>query len=192
MNVKEYLMPAVVLTLICAVISFLLGLTNEATKDRIAENEIKAANAARIEVVPGAQDFEDVTFFVDNPEYDGFSIYKETSGLGYAVTTKAKGYGGDITVVTGISPDGQVTGVYTLISSETPGLGKKTEDVSFTEQYLIGMEAPQFQVVKNTASAQGDIVAVSGATISSKAVTSAVNQAVEIYTLYAYSRSVIE
>ena len=98
MKAKEYLAPAVVLTLICAVISFLLGLTNEATKDRIAENEIKAANAARIEVLPGAQDFEDVTFFIDNPDYEGCSLYRETSGLGYAVTTKAKGYGGDITV----------------------------------------------------------------------------------------------
>ena len=93
MKAKEYLAPAVVLTLICAVISFLLGLTNEATKDRIAENEIKAANAARIEVLPGAQDFEDVTFFIDNPDYEGYSLYRETSGLGYAVTTKAKGYG---------------------------------------------------------------------------------------------------
>ena len=109
MKAKEYLAPAVVLTLICAVISFLLGLTNEATKDRIAENEIKAANAARIEVLPGAQDFEDVTFFIDNPDYEGYSLYRETSGLGYAVTTKAKGYGGDITVVTGISAEGKVT-----------------------------------------------------------------------------------
>lgn len=188
MKAKEYLAPAVVLTLICAVISFLLGLTNEATKDRIAENEIKAANAARIEVLPGAQDFEDVTFFIDNPDYEGYSLYRETSGLGYAVTTKAKGYGGDITVVTGISAEGKVTGVYTLNSSETPGLGKKTEDEAFTEQYLADRQGSQFQVVKNTAKGPGEVVAVAGATISSKAVTRAVNQAVEIYALYAYSR----
>ncbi|MCI8351560.1 MAG: RnfABCDGE type electron transport complex subunit G [Oscillospiraceae bacterium] len=188
MKAKEYLAPAVVLTLICAVISFLLGLTNEATKDRIAENEIKAANAARIEVLPGAQDFEDVTFFIDNPDYEGYSLYRETSGLGYAVTTKAKGYGGDITVVTGISAEGKVTGVYTLNSSETPGLGKKTEDEAFTEQYLADRQGSQFQVVKNTAKGPGEVVAVAGATISSKAVTQAVNQAVEIYALYAYSR----
>ena len=188
MKAKEYLAPAVVLTVICAVISFLLGLTNEATKDRIAENEIKAANAARIEVLPGAQDFEDVTFFIDNPDYEGYSLYRETSGLGYAVTTKAKGYGGDITVVTGISAEGKVTGVYTLNSSETPGLGKKTEDEAFTEQYLADRQGSQFQVVKNTAKGPGEVVAVAGATISSKAVTQAVNQAVEIYALYAYSR----
>ena len=188
MKAKEYLAPAVVLTLICAVISFLLGLTNEATKDRIAENEIKAANAARIEVLPGAQDFEDVTFFIDNPDYEGYSLYRETSGLGYAVTTKAKGYGGDITVVTGISAEGKVTGVYTLNSSETPGLGKKTEDEAFTEQYLADRQGSQFQVVKNTAKGPGEVVAVAGATISSKAVTQAVNQAMEIYALYAYSR----
>ena len=188
MKAKEYLAPAVVLTLIGAVISFLLGLTNEATKDRIAENEIKAANAARIEVLPGAQDFEDVTFFIDNPDYEGYSLYRETSGLGYAVTTKAKGYGGDITVVTGISAEGEVTGVYTLNSSETPGLGKKTEDEAFTEQYLADRQGSQFQVVKNTAKGPGEVVAVAGATISSKAVTQAVNQAVEIYALYAYSR----
>lgn len=191
MNAKEYLAPAVVLTLICAVISFLLGLTNEATKDRIAENELIAANAARIEVLPGAQDFEDVTFFIDDPDCEGYSLYRETSGLGYAVTTKAKGYGGDITVVTGISAEGKVTGVYTLNSSETPGLGKKTEEDEFTGQYLTDTQEPRFQVVKNTAKDMGDVVAVSGATISSKAVTQAVNQAVEIYTLYVYSRDTI-
>ena len=104
------------------------------------------------------------------------------------MTTKAKGYGGDITVVTGISAEGKVTGVYTLNSSETPGLGKKTEDEAFTEQYLADRQGSQFQVVKNTAKGPGEVVAVAGATISSKAVTQAVNQAVEIYALYAYSR----
>ena len=191
MKAKEYLAPAVVLTLICAVISFLLGLTNEATKDRIAENEIIAANAARMEVLPGAQDFEDVTFSIDDPACEGYSLYRETGGLGYAVTTKAKGYGGDITVVTGISAEGKVTGVYTLNSSETPGLGKKTEDGAFTGQYLLDTQEPRFRVVKNTAKDPGDVVAVSGATISSKAVTQAVNQAMEIYILYTYSRDTL-
>ena len=189
MNVKEYLMPTVVLTLICAVISFLLGLTNEATKDKIAENELIAANEARMIVLPGATDFEEETSLDGASDLGEFSFFTETSGLGYAITTSASGYGGPITVVTGISAQGEVTGVYTLSSSETPGLGKKTEEASFTSQYLGKSAGLTFQVVKNAAASDQEIVAVTGATISSKAVTQAVNQALEIYQLYVGTRS---
>lgn len=95
------------------------------------------------------------------------------------VTTEAKGYGGAIEVMTGIRPDGTVSGVTILSMSETPGLGAKTKESSFLRQYT-GANAPDLAVNKDG----GTVNAVSGATISSRAVTEAVNSAIATAAAY--------
>ncbi len=171
----EIAKPALILTAICLVISLALAGTNVLTADAIAKNSEKEAYETRIKVLEGADSFEPVELEPFTAE-DGskfVEMVKASNGCGYVATTTAKGYGGEMTVMTGFDNDGNIVGVSVLSSSETPGLGKKAEEPDFTGQYL--GKSGSLSVVKNTAGTDSDIVAISGATISSKAVTSAVN-----------------
>ena len=172
---KEIGKPALILTVICLIIALALAGTNTLTADAIQQNEEKEAYETRIKVLKGADSFEPVELEPFTAE-DGskfVEMVKATNGIGYVATTTTKGYGGEMTVMTGFDNEGNIVGVSILSSSETPGLGKKAEEPGFTSQYL--GKSGSLSVVKNTAGYDSDIVAISGATISSKAVTSAVN-----------------
>jgi electron transport complex protein RnfG len=101
--------------------------------------------------------------------------------VGCAFTTEAKGYGGTIRVLTGINPDGTVAGVEILEITETAGLGMKAKEVSFREQYAGKSAAIGLVVSKGGAAPGNSIDALTGATITSKAVTEAVNLALRLF-----------
>lgn len=180
MNLKNstgIVVPTAVLTILCAVVAVLLALTNEATADKIAEQEVENAKAARMQVLDDADDFTELQLDAALCEkYNIVDAYTADNGVGVVITTLSKGYGGEMKVMTGIRSDGTISKVEILSSEETPGLGKKTEDDAFISQY--DGKSGTLSVVKNTASSEQDIVAVAGATMSSKAVTLAVNNAV--------------
>ena len=95
---------------------------------------------------------------------------------GYVITaTDKEGYGGDIRVTVGIKADGTVNGVSILSISETAGLGMKATEPAFYEQYQ-GKQAEKFYVSKDGGDGE-PIDALSGATITSRAMTGAVNAA---------------
>ena len=164
----------IVLTAVCLVISAALALTNDITKDKIAEIEEATANSAMSALIKG-------------DKYDAMTdqIYGVTEqGVlkGYIITTSAKGYGGDVKVMTAISPDKKIIGINILSAAdETPGLGQNATKPGFYEQF-IGKTAG-VTVVKNGAK-DNEIKAVTGATITSRAVTTAVNEAFEIFNEY--------
>lgn len=177
-KVKQILVPTITLTLICIIITGLLAVTNDITADKIAQQNAEAAAASRLEVLPDAAGFEE--------KQTGGSTYyigKDESGqeVGYVFTTTAAGYGGDVEVMTGIGSDGVVTGVTILSHNETPGLGAKADDPSFTGRYQKAVPDGGFVLKKGTASADNEVAAITGATITSTAVTNAVNEAVELY-----------
>lgn len=177
MNVKEVLKPAAILFAICVLVSAALAGTNLLTKDKIAQAAAKKAEESRLVALPGAESFE---------EREGCYIGMDGAGeaVGYVFETAAKGYGGDVKVMTGINTQGEVTGVIVLSHSETPGLGANAEKESFREQYKgqqVANLTPGIQVVKFQAPGEGEIQAMTGATITSTAVTGAVNQAIEQY-----------
>ena len=91
------------------------------------------------------------------------------------ITTVANGYGGKIEVMTGIQTDGEVSGVNILSMEETPGLGARGKEDGFLRQYR-GYNSPNLAVSKDG----GEINALSGATITSRAITRAVGEAIEI------------
>ena len=102
--------------------------------------------------------------------------------VGYAISTATQGYGGQVKVMTGIA-DGSIIAVDVFYNNdETPGLGKNTSDKSFRDQYN-GLSVNQDIVVsKDNASGNAQTVdAVTSATISSRAVTKAVNEACQLY-----------
>ena len=164
--VKESVIPAVVLTVICVVITGALALTYNTTKPIIDLAAQKEADAARIEVLSGADGFEKL----DTSGMEGVvDAYKATNGAGYVFTTTAKGYGGALNVMTGIKADGTIDKVKLMDNDETPGLGSRTGEAEYTDQY-IGKDA----------SLDG-VTAISGATISSTAFKSAVTTAFQAY-----------
>jgi len=170
----------VILFIFAAVVALLLALVNSITKDKIEENKIKDLNNAMAAVFPEAEAFE-----LKEGEYSEIvqSVYLAKKGadvLGACVVTTPNGFGGAINVMTGVDKDGTVVSAKIISMSETAGLGSKTQDPKFIDQYS-GKKGP-FTVVKGSAKAEGEIVAVSGATISSKAVTNGVFEAVKTAT----------
>ena len=177
-SAKAILIPTVSLFLICAVVTAILALTNNVTADKIAENEEQSKQNSMFSVLPDATTFDEIT---PDVMYAG----KDASGkiAGYAISTAVQGYGGQVKVMTGIDPDGKIVGVDVFYNDdETPGLGKNTSNASFRDQY-IGLSAKEAIAVSKDASS-GDaqtVDAVTSATISSRAVTRAVNEACAIY-----------
>lgn len=163
---KEIFIPTLVLFLIAGLVTLILALGNHLTKDKIAEADEKAKNDAMKLVMSDADNFKE--------EKDYFVALKGDKKIGYIFTTVTKGYGGDVSVMTGIDTDGKVTGVSILSESETAGLGKKSNDKAFTDQYN-GLEKG-ITVTKDSVKGN-EIKAITGATITSNAVTKAVNEA---------------
>ena len=94
--------------------------------------------------------------------------------LGYVLTmTSHEGYGGDITFTMGIQNDGTLNGISILSISETAGLGMRAEEV--LKPQFSGKTAEKFEYTKTGAVADNQIDAISGATITTNAVTNGVN-----------------
>ena len=188
---KNMLKDAAILLIITVIAGSVLGFVYDITKEPIAQAEAQAAREAYAEVFAGAADFvtvqegmpEDAAFLAEwsRDGFEGVTINNvlnavDESGniLGYVLTvTSHEGYGGDITFTMGISEDGTLNGISILSIAETPGLGMNADEV-LKPQYA-GKKVPNFTVVKTGAETETQIDAISGATITSEAVTTAVN-----------------
>ena len=165
MKKNTILKDAIILTVITLIAGGLLGLVYEVTKKPIANQQEKAKQEAYKAVFEDADSFE---VCVEAEDASG-----ET--LGYAVNvTTSEGYGGDITFSMGIQLDGTLNGISILSISETAGLGMNATKDEFKNQFS-DKNAETFEVTKSGAAAENEINAISGATITSKAVTGGVN-----------------
>ena len=178
-NVKSIFIPAVSLFLICLVVTTLLTITNTITRPTIDTLEKNKAESTKKIVLPEASSFVEM----DSMENTFKGLDNSQNTIGYVFITSQKGYGGEIKVMTGISKDNKVEGVSILSQNETPGLGTNTTNDNFRNQYKKSVPINGFNIVKSEAK-DGEIEAITGATISSKAVTDAVNCALEkFYTI---------
>ena len=181
-----------ILTVITLVAGLLLGAAYEITKEPIAQSEENAKREAWQAVFPDADAdaFESVDVDTDiaNQVINDLGISGSIDEVctvdggetGYVITTTdGEGYGGDIQVTVGITADGTVSGVSFLSISETAGLGMKATEASFYEQY-VGVQTEKFAVSKDGGDGE-PIDAISGATITSRAVTGAVNTALAYF-----------
>lgn len=180
LNAKEILKPTAILFAICVIVSAALAGTNLLTEDKIAEQAALKAEESRKLVLPGAESFGQVPSNQDDGPY-AYVGFSGEDAVGVVFETAAKGYGGDVKVMTSISMEGEITGVVILSHGETPGLGANAEKEEFREQYKQAAPDSGIQVVKYQTPAEGQIEAMTGATITSTAVTNAVNQAIEQY-----------
>lgn len=176
----------IILTVITLIAGLGLGLVYEITKEPIAQAQEKAKKEAWQQVFPEADinSFESVK--VDTKIADevisGLGVKATVDEVckvgeeGYVITaTDKEGYGGDIQITVGIKADGTVNGISILSISETAGLGMKATEPAFYEQYQ-GKQTDKFVVSKDGGEGE-PIDALSGATITSRAVTGAVNVA---------------
>lgn len=176
---KAILIPTVSLFVICAVSTVLLALTNNVTAPMIAELAAKTAAETRQTVLGGAKRFSDPKPVTHNGA--AFTYYEGFDGdalVGYVFTTQSKGYGGSVEIMTGVDRSGTVTGVQTLTLNETAGLGMNAKNDSFRDQFK-GKNG-KIGVAKSDPG-DDEIQALTGATITSRAVADAVNLALELY-----------
>lgn len=187
---NKILKNTLILTVITLVSGLALGAVYEITKDPIAQAEDAAKKEAWQAVFPEASldEFEpqDVDADIADQVIADLGIKGSIDEVctvgdeGYVVTTTdGEGYGGDIQITVGITADGTVNGVSILSISETAGLGMKATEPSFYGQYE-GVQTEKFAVAKDGGEGE-PIDAISGATITTRAVTGAVNAALGYY-----------
>lgn len=189
---NKIIKDALALTLITLVAGVALGGVYEITKDPIAKQEAQAKAEAYEQVFTDAAAFEAVAMDdtltktirdqLDQEGYKAQSIEEvmraeDQSGetLGYAFTVvTSEGYGGDIQFSMGVQNDGTLNGISILSIGETAGLGMNADTPAFKDQF-VGKQVEKLQYTKNGATQDDEINAISGATVTTNAMTNGVN-----------------
>jgi len=168
---KEMVRYGMILAVICAVAAGLLAGVNSLTKPKIIAQAQAEEEASLKEVIPDAEHFEAIKSADIILYYKAYS--KEKKLVGVAFKTSAKGYSSQIDTMVGMTVYGTITAIKILNQNETPGLGSRVTESGFTGQFN-KKNIPDLNTVE----------AITGATISSKAVIDSVkNKAEEIIQL---------
>ena len=189
---NKILKNTLILTAITVVAGLLLGVVYGVTKEPIARTQENTKQAAFRSVLADADSFETVdgldtdaaAALLKENGYTSDDIAevaegKDASGetIGYVINvTSHEGYGGDIELSVGILSDGTVKGIEMLSISETAGLGMKAIEADFKDQFK-DKQVEKFTYTKTGESGDDMIDAISGATITTNAVTNAVDSA---------------
>lgn len=192
MKVKTIVKEAMALFAITIVAALLLGFVYEITKEPIEEQKLLQKQRAYQMVFLDADTFEgtdSLNALVETaPEvlaaqdYNNITIQelleaktKSGSVLGYVMTIASnEGYGGELIISLGIKADKMVNGIEILTISETPGLGAKANTPEFKNQFA-NKEVEAFAYTKKGKTSDNEIDAISGATITTNAMTNMVN-----------------
>lgn len=174
---KETIRLGMTLLIITVIAAGILAVSNNLTKDKIAQIEMENSLGAITEIFDTADKFEALDqgrldeIITTNPSViEILEVYNGDSVSGYSIKTVTSGFDGGIVMVTGFSSDGDVVGVRLLEHTETPSLGGKAGDSAYTDLYIDKSAAEEITVE-----------AISGATITSDAVQTGVNDAREVF-----------
>ena len=181
-----------ILTAITVVSGLLLGGVYGITKEPIAEAQENTKQEAYRSVLSDASSFEtmedfdaaDAASILEENGYSSDEITEVAEGIddsgetvGYVVNVMShEAYDGDLEVSVGIAADGTVKGIEMLSISETAGLGMKADEAEFKDQFK-DKNVEKFTYTKSGESGDDKIDAISGATITTNAVTNAVDSA---------------
>lgn len=194
---KTVIKNALILFAFTVVLGFLLGLAYTVTLPKITENNEKTAQAAYQAVFKDADHFKTCDFdaqkaadFMTESRYKDqikgvqMALDANEQCLGYVITVIAKdGSQGSITFSVGITNDGVVNGYSITDIAETPGLGMKATEESFYSQFE-NKQVSKFTVVKTESTQDSEIEAISGSTITSKAIANGCNAAMDYFKTY--------
>ena len=165
---NEIIKPVLVLVSICLVVTALLAYINSVTSPIIAKAEEEKTRQAMTEVLSEADSFEKLE--IENLPERVTEAYSATNGAGYVFMLTTKGYGGDMKLICGMDADGVIEQCKTLSHAETSGLGSKTAEDPYRNQYC-----------GKSAETLGEVDAITGATISSNAYKNAIEDAFKAY-----------
>lgn len=181
--------PALLLTVLCLIVSLMLAATYEITKDPIARQQQEASLLQKQNIFPEGKEFAGIVLSdaqikdMDSQEIavEEISAAKNDSGnvIGYVFVTSSRGYAGNIVATTGIDTKGHIIMVSATAADDTPGLGKRVEEKGFLSQFTSLDTNIPTSVTAGTDTQKID--GISGATISSRAASSAVNTAMRAY-----------
>ena len=188
---KQIVHDALILTAFTLVLGLILGVVYGITKEPIDNANAEAARQDYQAVFADADNFNQQDYDVDaankmvadagyNDTIDDVeqAVDKDGNVLGYVITVTAKdGSQGSITFSVGICNDGTVNGYSITDIGETPGLGMKAEDEEFYSQFQ-NKKVSAFTVVKQTPASDDQIEAITGSTITSKAMANGCNAAI--------------
>ncbi|MBR2661836.1 MAG: RnfABCDGE type electron transport complex subunit D [Clostridia bacterium] len=182
--------PVIALTLIAALAGVALSGVYSMTKDTIEEQKLLAEAASYKEVCPDADHFESSdaakakleelaganwgTEFGNTRINEAF-VGKDASGnlAGYALSVSSKGFGGDVTMALGLTPDGAVNRISFTELNETAGLGMRANEDAFRDQFSGKTGSITY--------GEDGVEAMSGATVTSTAVKNCVNAGLNFY-----------
>lgn len=165
---NEIIKPVLVLVCICLVVTTLLAYINSVTSPIIAKADQEKTEQAMSEVLTEADGFEKLE--IENLPDRVTEIYTANNGSGYVFMLTTKGYGGDMKLICGMKADGTIEQCKTLSHAETSGLGSKTAEDPYRNQYC----------GKNS-DTLSEVDAITGATISSTAYKNAIEDAFKAY-----------
>ncbi len=172
---KQIAKLGLTLMIYTAIAGLLLGFIYTKTKPRIEEQERLAQKEALISVMPEeAKFFEEITLPDSTIVFVGYKDSTKGEAVGFASIGMKYGFSSNVKVMVGILPDFTLTGIRVLSQNETPGLGTHIVDDWFQKQFA-GKSIEQLKVDKDG----GDIKSITGATISSRTVTGAVEAVVK-------------
>lgn len=169
---KNYFKIALALLVTAACSGMLLSLANMAAAEKIIANQKKAVEDGIRVIEPNAES-------IDELEKDIFKLKKGKQSLGYAFLTEGQGYQGPIKILCGVdSQFDKILGIEIIESTETPGLGARINEAWFKKQFAALNINGLISYVKGKPQGDREIEAITGATVSSKAVVDILNKAV--------------
>ncbi|MCI6277171.1 MAG: RnfABCDGE type electron transport complex subunit G [Clostridium sp.] len=177
---KSIIQLGLILLVITAIAGLILGVVYNVTKDSIANQEKLANENAMKALLTDADSFTKKDMSLPASVLEVNEGKKGSESVGYAIKVSSKGYGGQIQLMVGIDKSGKLAGIQILSQSETAGLGANCTNPEFYGQYAGKSIEKDIEVVK-TEGNDSQIKAITGATITSKGVTTGVNEAVKFY-----------
>lgn len=173
---KDIIKPTLVLIVICAVVSGLLAFTYNAAGIGELGNGLSADELSEYapQTMPNATKLTKVNVSVEDAALLG--VYKDEGNAGAAFHVVTKGYGGELKLLVGIDNEGAITGVSVTHSMETNGVGTRALTAEFLSNFVGKSESVSVQKDDT-----GDIDAIAGATVTSKALGAGVNTALNMY-----------
>lgn len=187
---KETIKLGLILLLVTAVAGGVLAGVNAVTGPVIEEAKRQASFGALYEIFPDADDFielEEKLQEIKAKDSNVLQVFESKKGeetIGFAIRTKAGGYGGDVVMLTGIDSEENIVGFKVLEMSETPGLGSRIVDDPAFAQSIEGTSAQSSVKAVSGPSADDEILLLSGATVSTNAVVAGINSAIDAYNSY--------
>ena len=165
---QEFVMPVVVLSLLCLFVTLLLAVSNSFTKPVIEEAAAQRAEAAKREIIPHADGFELVK--IEGLPRSVIEVYRTTNDAGFIFITTTLGYGGEMKLISGIDTEGKLIKTAVLSHSETQGFGTPVFEEPHAGQFW-GKDKHGID----------EIHVISGATISSKAFEKGIRDSFEAF-----------